>query len=166
MAASYEDDPGQRLVEWRDWLEATFAEHDVKMIVHEQLIVVPGKQFDFNHVIPNAQKHGIMWEVASRHHIRVPKPLSPAKWRARFIGQARAPASITRSEARTSWLKDQAIKACVDRCWYVTEHDEADALGMLDFAMAAVDQDYRHRTDPLARRADLKASVAAFRGEQ
>ena len=87
-------------------------------------------------------------------------------WRSHFLGVAQAPKGMAKGDVRTNWLKDAAIKKCMERGWLVQYHDEAEALGIMDFALACLDAGYDQKIGPYVRRAELKAEVARFRGEE
>jgi hypothetical protein len=106
---------------------------------------------------------GIALELAHARGIRA-AGVAIASWRAHWIGQGVAPKHLA-SKDRTPWLKDMAMKRAAERGWLTQFHDEAEALGIMDFALACLDADYGHRVGPMVRRAELKADIARFRGE-
>ena len=58
-----------------------------------------------------------------------------SQWRKHFIGFAQAPRKLPKQQRR-DWLKKRAIAACKARGWPVETDDEADAIGLLDYALA------------------------------
>lgn len=74
-------------------------------------------------------------------------------WRKRFIGTAKALPGLKGHRA-TKWFKDQAIAACCKRGWLVDDHNAAEALGILDYALCTCDRSYKVRTDSIFRRAE------------
>lgn len=93
--------------------------------------------------------------TAERHNIAIERILVD-DWRRRFLGINRAPKDRGGKTTATDWFKDKAIKAAVARGWYVTHHDEAEALGILDYTLFCLDRGYAHRTDPQTRRLELE----------
>jgi hypothetical protein len=60
--------------------------------------------------------------------------VSTTQWRKHFMGISRAPDGL-KKHMRRKWLKDECMRSCVERDWFVTKDDEADALGILDWAL-------------------------------
>lgn len=152
---------GLCLKAWRSFLINQIARHGVTYMTVEQFMI-DMRDFNFNGTVPIAQMHGIVLELCEERSIKVGRA-SIASWRKRFLGTAVAPAGMP-SKLRTDWWKKQAVTACTDRNWYVTHHDEAEAIGILDFTMAALDEDYAHRVGPTVRRMEWKREQDAFRG--
>ena len=153
---------GERLTAWRRFLEARLDEHAVTCIAME-LPFIDNRAFSFNGTVAMLQMQGIALELAHARGIRA-AGVAIASWRAHWIGHGVAPKHLARKE-RTPWLKDVAMKRAAERCWLTQFHDEAEALGIMDFALACLDADYGHRVGPMVRRAELKADIARFRGE-
>lgn len=55
-----------------------------------------------------------------------------------------------------NWLKDAARVACAERGWLIENHHQAEAMLMLDYALAMHSKEYSHRTGPLLRRIDTE----------
>jgi hypothetical protein len=70
-------------------------------------------------------------------------------WRDRFIGFKKAPRAIKSQHKRRIHLKDAAMRACVERNWNVTNGDEAEACGILDYRLACRFPNYSIRGAPL-----------------
>ena len=153
---------GAHLHAWRRFLEARFDEHRVTCIAME-LPFIDGKAFNFNGTVAVLQMQGIALQLAHARGIDA-KGVPIPSWRAHWLGQAIAPKHLAQKE-RTPWLKEQAMRRAADRGWYVQHHDEAEALGIMDFALACLDADYDHKVGPAVRRTELRAEVARFRGE-
>lgn len=162
LAGDWDRHEGQRLHQWRTFLETKIDEFKVTYIAMERPFI-DLKAFDYNGTCPILQMHGILLELAHARGIRA-GAVSIASWRSHFLGTSKAPAGLAAAQ-RTSALKDMAMRRCAERGWLPEYHDEAEALGILDFALACLDPDYEHATGPTVRRAELKAEVAAFRGE-
>ena len=153
---------GEHLHAWRRFLEARFYEHAVTCIAME-LPFIDGKAFNFSGTQAVLQMQGIALELAHARGIKA-FGVAIASWRSHWIGRGIAPKHLEQKE-RTPWLKDQAMKRAADRGWLALHHDEAEALGIMDFALACLDAGYDHRVGPLVRRAELKSDIARFRGE-
>lgn len=153
---------GQRLNEWRDFLERKIDEHGVNYFAMELLMIQPG-EFTYDSHIPMAWMHGVVVETAYKRGIRY-GAVPVSSWRAHFLGTKDAPKGLSKDRRRTA-LKDMAQRQAANRGWLCEYHDEAEALGIMDFALFCLDPDYEHKVGPLVRRAELKAEIAAFRGE-
>ncbi len=162
MAGDWDRHEGKHLHEWRSFLERRIDEHGVTYIAVERPFI-DLKSFDYNGTAPILQMHGIALELAHARGIRL-GAVSIASWRAHFLGTSKAPPGLA-SHQRTNALKDMAMRRCAQRGWLPEYHDEAEALGIMDFALACLDADYEHQTGPETRRAELKAEVAHYRGE-
>jgi hypothetical protein len=162
IAGPWDGSEGARLHEWRRFLIDNIAIYDVTYIAVERPFV-DLKAFQFNGTVPILQMHGIAAELAHDKRIGMGE-VSIQSWRCHFLGKATAPKHLADKE-RTPYLKDLARRRCAERGWLCERHDEAEALGIMDFALACLDADYDHKTGPLVRRNELKAEVAEFRGE-
>lgn len=162
LAGEWDKHEGLRLHQWRNFLEATINRHGVTYIAIERPFV-DTDDFNYNGSIPILQMWGIALELAEARKLRH-GVVSIGSWRQHFLGTAKAPAGLAKAQ-RTNALKDMAMRQCAHRGWLPEFHDEAEALGIMDFALACLDPDYDHKTGPVVRRTELKAEVAAFRGE-
>ena len=77
-------------------------------------------------------------------------------WRDRFLGISKPPPGISDSKARRKWYKEAAMQQCLARNWLVEDDNAAEALGILDFGLAASSAPYKRRVGPIIRRAELK----------
>ena len=162
LAGDWDRHEGKRLHQWRTFLEAKIEEHAVSYIAMERPFI-DTKDFDWNATMPILQMWGIALELAHARGIRA-GAVSIQSWRSHFLGTAQAPKGLAKGQ-RTNALKDMAVRRAAQRGWLCEYHDEAEALGIMDFALACLDPDYEHATGPATRRAELKAEIAAFRGE-
>jgi hypothetical protein len=162
IAGDWDGREGERLHAWRQFLEARLAEHGVNCIAME-LPFIDGRAFSFNGTVAVLQMQVIALELAHAFGIRA-GGVAIASWRAHCIGHGMAPKHLARKE-RTPWLKDVAMKRAAERGWLTRFHDEAEALGIMDFALSCLDAAYDHKVGPMVRRAELKADIARFRGE-
>lgn len=161
-AGDWQGHEGARLHAWRRFLEARFDEHRVTCIAME-LPFIDGKAFNFSGTQAVLQMQGIALELAHGRGIRACGVAIPS-WRSHWLGHGVAPKHLAKKE-RTPWLKDQAMRRAADRGWLAQHHDEAEALGIMDYALACLDPDYDHKVGPAVRRTELRAEVARFRGE-
>lgn len=80
------------------------------------------------------------------HHQKVGlREVGVNAWRHRFLGASHAPKTIKSVSERRRWLKAAAVQACAERGWEVEGHDEADACGLLDYALALDHPDFGAR---------------------
>lgn len=162
IAGDWDRHEGKRLHEWRTALTQLVERHGVTYISVEAPFI-DWKAFDYNGTVPILQMHGIVLELAEARRIETGSaPI--ASWRSHFLGTCKAPKGFE-GKQRTNALKDLAMKRCADRGWYTQFHDEAEALGILDFTLSCKDPDYEHKVGPIVRRVDWKAVQADFRGE-
>lgn len=162
MPMPWDRHEGERLDAFYNFLLSKINEHRVSYVAMERLLI-DMKDFDYNGTVPMAQMHGTAL-LAARHTGCRQGAVAISSWRAHFIGGAQAPKHLGKTQ-RTGWLKDEAIKKCLARGWMPELHDEAEALGIMDFALSCLDEDYAHKIGPYIRRAELKADIAKYRGE-
>jgi hypothetical protein len=74
--------------------------------------------------------------------------VTTGEWRKHFLGVVRAPKDVD-PKKRTKWIKQKAREKCEERGWVCKSNDEADALGVLDYARAKLDFNYGTKTTPL-----------------
>lgn len=162
MPMPWDRHEAERLDAFYQFLTAKIADRGVTYIAMERLLI-DMQDFNYNGTVPMAQMHGTAL-LAARHKGCRQGAVAIQSWRAHFLGQAAAPKHLGKAQ-RTNWLKDEALKKAHARNWYCTVHDEAEALGIMDFALWCMDEDYQHKIGPFIRRAELKASEARYRGE-
>jgi Holliday junction resolvasome RuvABC endonuclease subunit len=156
----FDDRPGYWLKKWHDFLLMMIHDHHVSMIAVETFFI-DLRDFSFQGTVPMAQMHGIVHLVIELKGLRGGEA-SSSSWRKRFLGVGEAPKWIP-PKKRTEWWKKQALGMAIERGWYVTYHDEAEALGLLDFTLCSVDSLYAGRTDPLFRRVEMRQDLARVR---
>jgi hypothetical protein len=161
-AGDWDGREGECLHAWRRFLEARLNEHAVTCIAME-LPFIDARALSFNGTAAVLQMQGMALELAHARGIRA-AGVAIASWRAHWIGRGVAPKHLARKE-RTPWLKDVAMKRAAERGWLTRFHDEAEALGIMDFALSCLDAGYDIKVGPMVRRAELKADIARFRGE-
>lgn len=158
----WQKEGGKRLRAYRHWLKEKIAEHGVNTLAVETLIISP-KEFTYDSHVPMAKLHGLTEEIVQENHLTGYRMRSES-WRAHFLGTARAPKDKTKGERR-HWFKNAAKEIAMDRGWLCEHDDEAEALGIADAVLASIDADYWHKVGPDVRRQELKAEVAAYRGD-
>lgn len=162
LAGDWERHEGLRLHQWRTFLKSTIRERGVTYVAMERPFI-DQRDFNYNGTVPIIQMWGIVVELSQALQIRH-GAVPIGSWRSHFLGTAKAPAGLGKAQ-RTSALKDMAMRQCAQRGWLPEFHDEAEALGIMDYALACLDADYDHKTGPVTRRAELKAEIAHFRGD-
>jgi hypothetical protein len=73
-----------------------------------------------------------------------------ATWRKRGLGRGNRPKDVATGE--TKWLKEAALKACLDMGWLVDNHNAAEAALIWDYGCAHADIEYRRKTAARATR--------------
>lgn len=152
----------ERLDQFYRFLTEKIDEHHVTYVAMERLLIDMA-DFNYNGTVPMAQMHGTAL-LAARHKGCRQGAVAISSWRSHYLGSTAAPKHLGKSQ-RTNWLKDEAMKKSIARGWYCTVHDEAEALGIMDYALYCLDDNYAHKIGPFVRRAELKADIAKFRGE-
>ena len=125
------------------WLAGAL--HDVTEVYIEEMFVY--KQIDLSVITKLA---GLRFEVAracTQRNISC-ETVAISKWRSHFLGDTRAPSGLTKSQAR-DWLKKRCIETCRARGWNVRTDNQADALGILDWAKCRSQHDFAVQSTPL-----------------
>lgn len=153
---------GYNLKNWRKFLDARAASFEITHLVFEHVFVnANAKQFQWNGTEAQLMLLGVAVEWAEQRGIAQLKA-DIDDWRMRFLGLNRKPKDGT---AGSDYWKTMALRRAAELNIYCEHHDEAEAIGILDFALAALDTAYRRRTDPRYRRAqndiDLKRGIHA-----
>lgn len=155
--AAWGDDEGRHLWEFLEWLGEKMTALQVTHLFLE------------NTFIPN-HNEGLTMKIAQYGLIgmastaaflcgRRGQPVefavvTPGQWRATFLGSSEPPKGLVKGQRRT-WLKDKAVRACLERGWNVEDNNVADALGILAFGCSAIDPAFATTQGPLFRRAEL-----------
>lgn len=155
LSGQYEGNEGRHLHRWRQFLIDKIENQHITYVAIEAAFI-DTKDFDWRGSEPQIKMHGIAEQLLVERGIQGGRA-SIAAWRKRFLGTCKTPAGITRKRDRTEFWKKAALHQCVARGWYVTHHDEAEALGIMDFTLAALSPEYEHRTGPKFRRAEYAA---------
>ena len=135
---------GPFLIAYEDWLNAYLADNPgIEHLIYEATFFGPQTQ---RHIL--LKLYGLQVkteEIAWHHQIRV-REANLQSWRKVFLGTSAAPKHIKGRANRSKWLKDEAIHACLRRGWMVTDDNEADACGILDYTLGCDDKAYKDRT--------------------
>lgn len=141
---------------WR-FLEGIHLEYELTDIAYEMPFIDP-KAFNLTLLKVQDTYETLIWLFCALNKVRCAKaPI--ASWRDRFLGldaEIKARIHQLKPHQRTKFYKDAAMKACADRGWPVSFHDEAEAHGILDFLFCVRDPIYAGKTDVIFRRADLQ----------
>lgn len=122
-------DIGRFLAVYERWLVKMLREYGIDFVAYEQPILPHIKNL---HTLRKLYSlAGVTELVCKKERVRVVEvPIST--WRMHFIGKCRNFA--TKTEA-----KEMAIAACLERDWNPATHDEAEALGILDYVFAKME---------------------------
>lgn len=93
----------------------------------------------------------IIWLSAALKSIPV-SPIEVGEMRSRFIGTRHI--TGLQGDALTKEFKNRALKACAMRGWWVDDHNVAEALGHLDYALSVLDRKHAGNRDILFHRAE------------
>jgi hypothetical protein len=151
---------GARLCKFEDWLSTTLKENDVTHVFYEAPVNIAMKSFDITS--KQSMQIGAIHMAAFRCRTKILQ-VTPLDWRKRFLGFTK-PVGVTGDKVRPE-LKKLAVKACVQRGWYIESDDVAEALGILDFGLSTLSHKHAGSRDPLFSRAQHLHDVAKFRGE-
>lgn len=137
---------GRFALNYSRWLAAKLA--DVEECFIEDMFL--GKQTQALTVIKLA---GLRFETARACEMRGIRcqTVELGKWRSHFIGTSQAPKPIQKAKKGPAWLKARAIEECRKRGWNPKTHNEAEALGILDFVRSKQDPTYGVDSTPLFR---------------
>lgn len=161
----WEKRQGHNLVNFRRFLDARREHFQITHLVIERVFVNanPAK-FSWNGTESQLMQAGVAVEWA--HGRGIATMWADIKdWRGRFLGHS-VRAKGTGDDSK--YWKDLALKRAAELNYYCTHHDEAEAIGLLDFALAALDPAYCRRTNPRHARIqqdrDFKKGMFAYEG--
>lgn len=124
-------DPADMVITTRDWVKDQIQCYRVSKVIAEQ----PFYAANMASFALACEQLGVIRLVCAKMQVEL-VTVPPNEWRMRFLGVCRAPAGIDKNKRR-DWLKGQAIRACYLRKWDVKSHDEADACGILEWALSS-----------------------------
>lgn len=153
---AWADNEGRELHRFRNHLIALHERHAATHIVAEQIFIKPGS-IQFLGTQCQFMLMAIALEFAASVGLRVFQ-VSSQQWRSRFLGTAKLPPTFKSGTdiARREW-KRRALAECAKRGWWCSVDDEADALGLLDYALCALDRKYAGKSAPVFRRSEMQA---------
>ena len=131
------------LADFRVWLNAEIVQHRVETLAIEGIFVGMNSQS----ALTLALMHGVAHEVGQSRNLRI-MVVTQSEWRKHFFGAYSVPKGLTKDK-RSRWLKNKAKQMCERKGWYVQNADQADAAGILDFALATLDPHYGVASAPL-----------------
>lgn len=70
-------------------------------------------------------------------------------WRSHFLNGRKVPKEHQAAGKKSRWLKKAVIERCSERGWETRDNNEADSLGILDWARAQLDPTYAVNSTPL-----------------
>lgn len=140
------DDHSPFLVEARNWLEQRIIQDNVHLVCFESPFLGP----DTNPIIIRKIYALVGVIELTCHDRQVPcKEVMIHTWRKHFLGYSQTPREVKGAAKRRRFIKDAAMRACVERDWFVQSDDAADACGILDYVMSCDDPNYAIETSPL-----------------
>ncbi len=169
---SWGDNEPERVDALYEWLCGLIQKHEVTHVFYELWTQQsPDRRngrktaaFDLNTRMNQGAVVGVIW-LASRKAAGRPLPCSAvpiSSWRSRFLGTTKATPGLAGVYGEDS-LKDKALRVCAKRGWLVEDHNEAEALGILDYSLCSLDRHYAGATDGIFRRAELTEDTARVR---
>lgn len=133
----------RELTAWRKWIEEMHAEHRFSVLSVEEVFVnANGKSFNFSGTQAQMMLSGVAFQWCFERGVATFEAGIDG-WRDRFLGLNRKPKDFKRDD---EYWKRLALKVAAQRNWFCEHHDEAEALGILDFSLAALSKPYRRRT--------------------
>lgn len=166
------DNNGEHLVlaRFRKFLADHHAHSQLTHIFFENIFVDTGTdRFQWNGTDAQLQYKGVVLEFCGTHGVKPSEP-TVVEWRSRFLGKdgtmaIREGETRANTDARRKEWKRAVTIECSRRGWFVETNDEADALGILDYALCVVDSRYAGRTDPIFRRNQLRDERERYFGQ-
>lgn len=142
----WEKRQGENLCRFGEFLFDKARTHGVTHLVTEKVFVdVRGtysKAFQFNGTQAQMMLQAIAIVTAHSGGLAAFE-VDISHWRQHFLGHNRKPKDMAPD---AKYWKDVAVRVAADRGWYVTHHDEAEALGIMDYALAQLDRSYDAKT--------------------
>jgi hypothetical protein len=150
------DEP-DRVARYRTWLMDLIANHRIGHVFYEQPIESVARHGNLDTRMKQGAVVGMIWLAC--HDAGVPcQPVAVSQWRARFLGTTKATPGLKGVHEEDD-LKAKALRACALRGLIVSDHNEAEALGILDYGLSTLSRRHAAWGDPLMRRAQLPGRV-------
>ncbi len=160
------DDEPARVYAYKLWLDGMLDRHGVTHLFYERPVPAAGlgkavtyvptrganagkvrarvvNQKDPNITDNQASVKTIIWLCAAEHRIPV-NPIDVNHMRLHFIGRSSVPG--LQGEAHTNELKSLAMKACAQAMLLPEDHNVAEAIGHLDFALSTLDRGHARKS--------------------
>lgn len=123
------DDVGRFARAFSTWLQIGLKRHMPTVVVYEQ----PLLRSNGTSLATCRKLYGMAWEVervCAENEFRIPvKEVNISDWRVHFLGRGNVP-------RKSDEAKKAVMRMCGIRGWAPQDFDQADALGILDFALA------------------------------
>lgn len=123
----------RELDRWRRWLSRMCEQRRFEAVAHECIFVDvrDRKKFQFSGTQAQMMMAGILFQWCYERKIPTFEAMIP-RWRGHFLGFTSRPAGTD-----PDYWKTSAMEECRRRGWdWMRYHDEAEALGILDYAQA------------------------------
>lgn len=161
---SWHEREGERQAAFEDWLRHMIKSHAITHVYFEAPVGYDKWQKSFDTTMNQGAQNGAIDTISFRCGVDAFKTDVNAM-RARFIGHTKPPPGLVLNGSGREWLKQKAIEECASRGWFTYDHNEAEALGHLDYALSMLSKRHASQSDVLFRRIELNNSVKRFRGE-
>jgi hypothetical protein len=147
---NWPDHEGKNLHAFKTFLNAMRELYPITHLVLEEVFVdVRGfgaKNFQFNGTQAQLMLSATALEWAYANGIE-DFQANIDNWRMRFLGLNRKPKESKKDDA---YWKNLALRvAAQEHNWFCEFHDEAEALGIMHYALGELDKDYKRRTNRL-----------------
>lgn len=160
---TFEPDKGEdteHLTLYRFWelLQRLHTQHNLTHIVWERIFVSfqdprGRSKFQFNGTRRQFQMEGVLLAFCGMHNIQ-PLDVGISTWREHAYGSAKAPPNEG-GKLEPDYWKKVAVAWAAKAGYFVTTHDEAEALAIMDWALSMLDSRYAGWSDPIFRRNGL-----------
>lgn len=155
------DRQGENLVALVDWLDSIGDTYALTHLTYEKVFVNanPAK-FQWNGTEAQLMMAGTVVQWATRRKLKVFR-IEIDDWRKRFLGLNRRPKDFKKDD---NYWKNLALRVCAqDHNWFCQHHDEAEALGILDYSLANLSPAYARRTlrSPAKQERDIDHKTGA-----
>lgn len=148
----------RELRRWREWLDCMCTDLSITHMAIETVFVDNrrgGRNFNFSGTQAQMMLSGCALEYSYKK-IRTLE-IDINHWRMRFLGLNRKPKDI---ETKNDYWKNLAQKVCARNHFiFVDHHDEAEAIGILDYALSELSPEYRARTTGANNRTQQDADL-------
>jgi hypothetical protein len=152
---SWNEAEGARMHLFYEWLNGLIRLKGITHLFYEAPVNYGHMPKNFDVTVSQGMQIGCIELVAYRCNLETYK-IDVTAMRKRFFGTSKGP---------RDWLKEQAVRACHMRGWYVDDDNVAEALGLLDFGLSSLSKQHAGASDVLFHKIDLHRSIKKFRGE-